>query len=106
VNAALTEVEANLRSRTSVPAALANADLLGRVAAEVGANIVPRSSMHDLLFTVRGQDYPFTDSVRVSAEPTSYEITLRRDSEVLEHRVVDVPSSAEALIALLRRLPD
>lgn len=56
----------SLLSRSSVPAALAVGSLLADAQPRWGGRVVPRTSMHDLLFTVPGYPYPFEDSVRVT----------------------------------------
>lgn len=56
----------SLRDRSSVPAALAMGALLAEAKPRWEGRVVPRTSMHDLLFTVPGYPYPFEDSVRVA----------------------------------------
>jgi hypothetical protein len=59
-----------------VPAAQANAGLLAEAQTRWEGRVVARTSMHDLLFTVPGQAYPFRSSVRVHWEEDVYEFTL------------------------------
>jgi hypothetical protein len=68
-----------LRSLDRVPAALANADLLSDAQPRWGERVVARTSMHDLLFTRRGDEYPFPVTVRVSVDADVYKFELRRD---------------------------
>jgi hypothetical protein len=56
----------SLLGRSSVPAALAAGTLLAEAKPRWLGRVVPRTSMHDLLFTVPGYPYPFEDSVRVA----------------------------------------
>jgi len=69
---------ASLRSRDRVPAALANADLLSDARPDWCDRLVARTSMHDLLFTRPGDEYPFSATVRVSADGDIYQFELRR----------------------------
>jgi hypothetical protein len=55
-----------LLGRSEVPAAQATGRLLADTDARWRDRVEPRTSMHDLLFTVPGQVYPFEDTVRVS----------------------------------------
>ena len=57
-----------LERREAVPAAQANASLLRRVQDRWQNRVVPRTSMHDLLFTLVGDPYPFRRSLRVAYE--------------------------------------
>jgi hypothetical protein len=57
-----------LRSCIDVPAALSNATTLVAVRHRWGQHIHCRTSMHDLLFTVPGEEFPFTRSVVVHVD--------------------------------------
>jgi hypothetical protein len=68
-----------LGRRDRVPAAQANAVLLESARAEwEGTPVVPRTSMHDLLFTNVGDAYPWAVSVRVSWSDGVFEFSLVR----------------------------
>jgi hypothetical protein len=54
-----------------VPAALANATTLVSARGRWGQHLICRTSMHDLLFTRPGDEYPFEASVRVHAQGSS-----------------------------------
>jgi hypothetical protein len=66
----------SLRSLDQVPAALANAWLLDHGRDKWGHVVAARSSMHDLLFTRQGDDYPFQRTVRVSWRDGVYTFEL------------------------------
>ena len=51
----------SLLERSMVPAAQAAGRLLASARAHWEGRVVPRTSMHDLLFTVPGYPYPFED---------------------------------------------
>jgi hypothetical protein len=75
-----------LRS-TGAEAAEHKADLLDTVASGWSERLVSRTSMHDLLFTLRGDGYPFSRSVRMSWATDTFEFTLyRRDQLVTADR--------------------
>lgn len=73
----------NLRDRDAVPAAQANADLLVSMEADWDGKVVSRTSMHDLLFTLPGDPYPFRADVRVHWIDDVFEITLARQGLVV-----------------------
>ncbi len=54
-----------LRDLSGVPAAQANAITLAQARARWQHAVIARTSMHDLWFTLPGDDYPFASSVRV-----------------------------------------
>ena len=58
----------SLNDEKLCPAAQANASLLRRVQDCWQNRVVPRTSMHDLLFTLVGVPYPFRRSLRVADE--------------------------------------
>lgn len=60
------EPVAFLLSRDKVPAAQAMGRLLAQAEGAWHGRVVPRTSMHDLLFTIPGDPYPFSTEVRVS----------------------------------------
>ena len=68
-----------LRS-VNVDAAAHTADLLDSAESRWNDRVIPRTSMHDLLFTVPGDDYPFAAQVRVSWSDDAYEFRLSRGS--------------------------
>jgi hypothetical protein len=73
----------NLRDRDAVPPAQANADLLVSLKAEWDGRVVARTSMHDVLFTLPGEPYPFRADVRVHSEDNVFEVTLARQGIVV-----------------------
>jgi hypothetical protein len=54
-----------LSSLTKIPAALATGRLLAQAQERWGERVIPRTSMHDLLFTLPGHEYPFAEVLRV-----------------------------------------
>lgn len=57
-----------LRNRLGVPAALSNATTLVAARARWGQHVHCRTSLHDLLFTVPGDEFPFNASVVVHVD--------------------------------------
>lgn len=72
------ELTARFESYVRVPAAQANARLLRRAAPVWSDRLVARGSMHDVIFTVPGDEYPFTEQVRLRSENDTYEFVLFR----------------------------
>jgi hypothetical protein len=92
-----------LTSLDRVPAALATGGLLNRARSWEG-RVVPRTSMHDLLFTMPGEEYPFAHQLRVSWKDGAFEFWLLvRDSEVAREQV-SADDADEALDRYLVRL--
>jgi len=56
---------ASLYSHEDVPAAMAGGRLLAGAENRWERRVVARTSMHDLLFTLPGEPYPFAHEVRV-----------------------------------------
>ena len=72
------------RGLDRVPAAQANAGLLESARADWEMTpVVPRTSMHDLLFTNVGDEYPWGVSVRVSWSDGVFEFALVRGGLVI-----------------------
>jgi hypothetical protein len=91
-------------SLTTVPAALATVRLLARAEERWGGRVVPRTSMHDPLFTLPGHDYPFTESLRVAWANGVYELTLLFGDVVDAAETVEEDAAPNALDDLLERL--
>jgi len=70
------ESVSSLLGRSAVPAAQATGRLLDSARGRWEGRVVPRTSMHDLLFTVPGYPYPFEDSVRVAWSDDVFTFTL------------------------------
>jgi len=66
-----------LRDINRVPSALANAELLNGARERWSGRVIPRTSMHDLLFTRPGDEYPFARTVRVASESEAFRFELR-----------------------------
>lgn len=67
-----------LRNLTTVPAAQANAVLADGAGTAWDGKVICRSSMHDLLFTLPGDDYPWRADIRVSWIDGVFEVRLER----------------------------
>lgn len=72
----------SLLGRSSVPAALAVGALLAEAKPRWDGRVVPRTSMHDLLFTVPGYQHPFEESVRVAWGDGIFTFTLEESGVV------------------------
>jgi hypothetical protein len=77
------DLAAGLGERVAVPAAQASARLLRKAKARWLHRIVPRSSMHDLMFTRPGDEYPFEEWLRVSWREGVYDLVLTKHPGVL-----------------------
>src|ERR1700674_3300350 len=98
------EVVKDLKGRTSVAAALVNADLLESARARWDGVVVARTSMHDLLFTLPGDPYPFDGAVRVSWLDGTFEFRLtRKGLEIAADRCRE-PNSRLVLDSFLTQL--
>jgi hypothetical protein len=78
----------SLRSLSGVPAALANATTLLAAMSRWGQHLVARTSMHDLLFTLPGDDYPFSSQVRVKWA-TGASTILQWQGDLLVEELID-----------------
>lgn len=78
-----------LQSLHEVPVALSNAAVLAQARGRWQHMVVARTSMHDLLFTLPGEDYPFRSSVRVRWTSGSSPVITRQDNQVLDEKPVD-----------------
>jgi hypothetical protein len=65
---------------------------------------VLRSSMHDALFTLPGDDYPFDVSVKVSWDDEVYEFRLDRKGLLVTADRCMTPRSGDVLDAFLMQL--
>ena len=96
---------AALLGRDAVPAAQATGSLLERAEERWKGRVVPRTSMHDLLFTVPGDCYPFVDTVRVAWEGGVYRFTLSVErGKVLAQDACGEPKADAVLDAFLVQL--
>lgn len=94
-----------LRNCLRVPAALSNATTLLAARHRWGQHIHCRTSMHDLLFTVPGDEFPFTASVVVHVDGSRHVVRRTAGGDVHEvectaadiDRVVD--ETLETLLA-------
>jgi hypothetical protein len=93
-----------LRGLKNVPAALANADLLESAQATWERVVVAQSSMHDILFTMPGDRYPFRAEVRVSWQEGVYEVRLLRTDLLITADRCLAPKSRLVLDAFLAQL--
>ncbi|VXB43963.1 conserved hypothetical protein [Aeromicrobium sp. 9AM] len=70
-----------LRDCATVPAALSNATTLVTAQRRWRNHVVARTSMHDLLFTRPDEEYPFTASVRVRADSSTWAVETISDEQ-------------------------
>ena len=77
------DVVKDLKGTTGVPAALVNSELLESARARWDGVVVARTSMHDLLFTLPGDPYPFEGNVRVSWLDGTFEFRLFRNGLII-----------------------
>jgi hypothetical protein len=93
-----------LRDLSGVPAAQANAITLAQARARWQHAVIARTSMHDLWFTLPGDDYPFASSVRVQTADGRH-VLLRWDHDQLaEENATDGDHIDEMLDTFLERL--
>jgi hypothetical protein len=80
------------------------AELLRRAEKRWADQVVPRTSMADLLFTLPSESFPWSTVVRVSWSPTAFEFQLSRDGLLITaDRATDAHAS-EVLDAFLLQL--
>lgn len=92
-----------LRS-SGVDAALHVARVLDEGAARWSQRVVSRTSMHDLLFTLPGDDYPFASEVRVSWNGEAFEYTLLRRRLLVTADKCHEERASQVLDAFLEQL--
>ena len=73
------ELATDFEVAPTTAAAIASARLLRRSAGRWESRVDARRSMHDIIFTPPGTDYPFRSQVRVSWADDVYEFWLLRD---------------------------
>jgi hypothetical protein len=98
------DVVNDLKGRTGVPAALVNAGLLESVRERWDGVVVARTSMHDLLFTLPGDPYPFAGAVRVSWLDGTFEFRLIRNSLLVTADRCREPNAGLLLDSFLAQL--
>lgn len=98
------DVVKDLKGRTNVPAALVNADLLESARARWDGVAVARTSMHDLLFTLPGDPFPFAGAVRVSWLDGVFEFRLFRNGLQVTADRCREPNSRLVLDSFLAQL--
>ena len=95
---------AELRSRNQVPAAQANATLLGSAQTEWDGSVVARTSMHDLLFTMLNDDYPWQAHALVKWNDHVFEFQLWRKGLLVTADRCRAENSLAVLGAFLHQL--
>jgi len=93
-----------LRSLSAVPAALANATTLLAATPQWSQRLVARTSVHDLLFTLPGDDYPFRSQVRVQWAAGTSTILRWQDDALAEETNAEADNVDRVLDAVLERL--
>jgi hypothetical protein len=93
-----------LRDLNTVPAAQANATTLSQARTRWEHALIARTSMHDLLFTLPGDGYPFSASVRVQWKNGRH-VVLRWDGDrLVEEDATDADDVDALLDSFLERL--
>ena len=95
-----------LRGLGGVPAAQANAITLSRARKRWQHAVIARTSMHDLLFTLPGDAYPFTSSVRVQSTNDHHVVLRWEDHRLVEENAADTDHIDTMLEGFLERLTD
>lgn len=93
-----------LRELRRVPAAQSNAVILAQARNRWQHAVIARTSMHDLLFTLPGDDYPFTSSVRVQAAADHHALVCWETGRLVEQAAADTDQVDSTLDAFLERL--
>ena len=93
-----------LRDLRGVPAAQANTIILTQARARWQHAVIARTSMHDLLFTLPGDDYPFTSSVRVQSANGRHVLLLWDNDLLVEENAANAENIDALLDAFLERL--
>jgi hypothetical protein len=93
-----------LRSLHGVPAAQANAITLAQARERWQHAVIARTSMHDLLFTLPGDGYPFTSSVRVQSANGRHVVLWWHKDQLVEESATDSDHIDDVLDAFLERL--
>lgn len=97
--------QSTLLQRTEAACAVANGRLLQAMDPSWHSRVVPRTSMHDLLFTPPADlRYPFGQSVRVSWSDEVYTMELRNEVDVVTGDKCREPNAPLVLAALLSQL--
>jgi hypothetical protein len=101
------ESVAFLASLDAVPAAQASARLLDQARPAWERRVVPRTSMHDLLFTRPGDQYPFPCFVRVSWSDGIFEFRFEHQGALITaDRSYDSTAPAVLDAFLMQLAPD
>lgn len=93
-----------LRNRLRVPAALSNATTLVAARARWGQHVHCRTSMHDLVFTVPGDKFPFTASVVVHVDGSRHVVrrTVGGHAHEVECTAADIDRVVDEALEALR----
>jgi hypothetical protein len=93
-----------LRSLAAVPAAQANAGLAEQAKEEWDGEVVCRTSMHDLWFTLPGDTFPWSADVRVSWAHDIFQLRLSRNGLLVTADRCRADVSREVLDSFLHQL--
>lgn len=80
------------------------AELLQSAEERWANQVVPRTSMADLLFTLRSEAFPWRTVVRVSWSPTAFEFQLSRDGRLITADRATGAHASDVLDAFLLQL--
>jgi hypothetical protein len=93
-----------LRELSTVPAALANATTLALAKPRWEGQLIARTSVHDLLFTLPGDSYPFRSMLTVQWRDGISTILRWQDELLAEETNAETPAVDTVLDAMLERL--
>jgi hypothetical protein len=93
-----------VRALSGVPAAQANVATLARARARWQFAVIARTSMHDLLFTLPGDGYPFAASVRVRWDNGDSTVLRWQGDQLVEETTAGADDIDALLDAFLERL--
>ncbi|SFH47176.1 hypothetical protein SAMN05421678_118143 [Actinopolymorpha cephalotaxi] len=93
-----------LRDLHGISAAQVNAITLAQARDRWQHAVIARTSMHDLLFTLPGDGYPFTSSVRVQSANGRYVLLRWENDRLVEEKTAEVETIDALLDTFLERL--
>jgi hypothetical protein len=95
-----------LRELITVPAAQANATTLVAAQSRWQHHVLARTSMHDLLFTLPGQVFPFPSTVKVTWAYGTSAVARWQDNQLVEQIETGAEGVDAVVDAALARLVD
>jgi hypothetical protein len=93
-----------LRTLDTVPGSIATAELLDSAAAKWARTVESHTSMHDLVFTLPADTYPWRKEVRVSQTDGVFEFRLVIDRHLVTADRASTDKASTVLDAFLMQL--